>query len=330
MITLSVLDLVRVTRDGSARQSLDNARDLARHAEALGYRRYWVAEHHNMPGVACTATALVIAHIAAGTERIRVGSGGIMLPNHVPLVIAEQFGTLAALYPGRIDLGLGRAPGTDPLTTRALRRLPASADAFPRDVQELQLFLRRPVEGQRVRAFPVADTEVPVWILGSSTFGAQLAGELGLPFAFASHFAPAALLPALDIYRHSFRPSMQCQAPHAMVGVNVIAADTAPHAQRLATTQQMSFTNLMRGAPGLSLPPIDDIDSYWSAAEKAQAQSMLANSIIGGLDEVTDGMQALWQATRADELIMVSDIYDHEARRRSLEIARSASERVAN
>lgn len=325
MLTLSVLDLVRVTQSGSARQSLDNARDLARHAESLGYRRYWVAEHHNMPGVACTATALVIAHVAAGTETIRVGSGGIMLPNHVPLVIAEQFGTLASLFPGRIDLGLGRAPGTDPLTTRALRRPPASADAFPHDVQELQMFLRRPIEGQRVRAFPSAESGVPVWILGSSTFGAQLAGELGLPFAFASHFAPAALLAALEIYRHCFRPSEQCQTPHAMVGVNIVASDTADHARRLATTQQMSFTNLVRGTPGLSLPPIDDIDTYWSPTEKAQAQQMLANSIVGDADAIAAGLQALWQATRADEFILVSDIYDHQARRRSLEITMSAA-----
>ena len=330
MIALSILDLVRVTQEGSARQAFDSARDLARHAESLGYRRYWVAEHHNMPGVACTATALVIAHIAAGTETIRVGSGGIMLPNHVPLVIAEQFGTLATLFPGRIELGLGRAPGTDPLTTRALRRHPASADSFPHDVQELQGFLRRPVEGQRVRAFPVAETEVPIWILGSSTFGAQLAGELGLPFAFASHFAPASLLAALDVYRRCFRPSSQCQSPYALVGVNIIAADAVSQARRLATTQQMSFTNLVRGTPGLSRPPIDDIDSYWTATEKAQAQQMLANSIIGGPEEILSGMQSLVAATGANELILVSDIYDHSARRRSIEIAIAASRQVAS
>lgn len=320
MTKLSILDLVRITEGADARTALDNARDLARHAEGLGYQRMWYAEHHNMPGIASAATALVIQHVAAGTQSIRVGAGGIMLPNHSPLVIAEQFGTLARLFPGRIDLGLGRAPGTDQTTVRALRTSPTASNHFPQDVLELQAYFASSQENMRIQAVPAAGTKVPLWILGSSTFGATLAAELGLPYAFASHFAPDQLLSALEIYRARFKPSAQLERPHAMIGVNVIAADSDAQARFLATTQQMSFANLMRGAPGLSLPPIDDIDSYWSPMEKAQAQNMLARSIIGSAASVQVGIAELIKETAADELIIVSDVYDHAARLRSFEI----------
>jgi luciferase family oxidoreductase group 1 len=320
MIPVSILDLARITEGGSPRIALDNARDLARHAEGWGYRRFWMAEHHNMVGIASAATAVALGHVAAGTEKIRVGAGGVMLPNHSPLVIAEQFGTLAALFPGRIDLGLGRAPGTDQLTLQALRRDPMSADSFPQDVLELQAFLAPAVEGQRIRAVPGTGSEVPLWILGSSTFGAQLAAALGLPYAFASHFAPDALYAALEIYRERFKPSQQLSAPHAMVGVNIIAADTDHEAKRLATTQQMSFADKFRGSRGVSKPPIDDIESYWSPFEKAQAAQMLAFSVIGSPDTVRSGMQSIIERTQADELIIVSDVFDHSARLHSYEI----------
>jgi luciferase family oxidoreductase group 1 len=320
MVALSILDLVRITEGSDARGALDNARDLARHAEAWGYRRVWVAEHHNMPGIASAATSLVIAHIAAGTETIRVGAGGIMLPNHSPLVIAEQFGTLAHLFPGRIDLGLGRAPGTDQPTVRALRRSPAAAEGFPRDVLELRALLAPARPGQPVRAVPGAGTEVPLWILGSSVFGAALAAELGLPYAFASHFAPEQLMQALQVYRGRFRPSEQLDRPYAMVGVNIVAADTDEEARRLATTQQMAFADILRGTRGLSRPPIDDIEGYWSPTEKAQATRMLARSIIGSPHTVHAGIDALAAETGADELIVVSDVYDHAARLRSFEL----------
>jgi len=320
MIPFSILELVRVTERTDARAALHNARDIARHAEDWGYRRIWVAEHHNFPGIASAATAIVIAHIAAGTERIRVGAGGIMLPNHAPLIIAEQFGTLATLHPGRIDLGLGRAPGTDQLTLRALRRDAMSAEHFPQDVLELQAFLQPPQPGQRVRAVPTPPEPVPLWILGSSTFGARLAAELGLPYAFASHFAPNALLDALAVYRSHFKPSSQLAAPYAMVGVNIIAAESDAEARRLATSQQMSFADLLRGDPRLTKPPIDDIDAYWSPAEKAQAMRMLARSIVGAPETVRAGMESLIAETGADELIIVSDIFDHATRLRSFEI----------
>jgi luciferase family oxidoreductase group 1 len=320
MVPLSILDLVRVTEETDARGALDNARDLARHAEGWGYRRIWVAEHHNMPGIASAATSIVIAHLAAGTQTIRVGAGGIMLPNHAPLIVAEQFGTLARLFPGGIDLGLGRAPGTDPLTVRALRRSPAAADSFPQDVLELQAYFAPAGPETRVQAVPAAGTYVPLWILGSSTFGAALAAELGLPYAFASHFAPQQLMEALEIYRSRFKPSEQLDRPYAMVGVNIVAADTDGEARRLATTQQMSFADLIRGRRGLSRPPIDDIDSYWSPLEKARAMQMLACSIVGSPPTVRAGIDALVAETGADELIVVSDIYDHSARLRSFEL----------
>jgi luciferase family oxidoreductase group 1 len=282
--------------------------------------RFWVAEHHNMPGIASAATAVVIAHVAAGTSRIRIGAGGIMLPNHAPLVIAEQFGTLAHLFPGRIDLGLGRAPGTDQTTAYALRRSLTNSDHFPQDVLELQAYLAPAREGQRIQAVPATGTEVPLWILGSSTFGAQLAAELGLPFGFASHFAPDYLMMALDIYRERFKPSAQLSRPYTVVGVNIIAADTDAEARCLATTQQMSFANIFRGARGLSQPPIDDIETYWSPMEKAQASRMLQRSIIGARDTVARGIDELVAETAADELMIVSDIYDHEARPRSFRL----------
>jgi luciferase family oxidoreductase group 1 len=325
MTTLSILDLVRVTQETDAKGALNNARDVASHAEAWGYHRLWVAEHHNMPGIASAATSIVLAHIAEGTKTIRVGAGGIMLPNHAPYVIAEQFGTLARLFPGRVDLGLGRAPGTDQMTLRALRRTPDAADNFPQDVLELQAFLAPAGPNQRIQAVPAAGTEVPLWILGSSTFGAMVAGELGLPYAFASHFAPEQLLAALDVYRARFKPSEQQDRPYAMVGVNIVAAETDEAARRLATTQQMSFANIFRGARGLSQPPIDDIETYWSPSEKLQAQRMLARSITGSVATVRAGIDALVQETGADELIVVSDVYDHATRLRSFELIAEAA-----
>ena len=328
MKPISLLELVRVRQGGTPREALDHARDLAAHAETLRYRRIWVAEHHNMPGIASAATSVVIAHIAAATKTIRVGAGGIMLPNHSPIVIAEQFGTLAHLFPGRIDLGLGRAPGTDQVTVRALRRTPASADQFPQDVLELQAYFEPLQPGQTVQAVPATGTSVPIWILGSSTFGAALAAEFGLPYAFASHFAPVQLLDALEIYRSRFKPSEKLARPYAMVGVNIIAADTDAEARRLATTQQMSFVDIFRDTRGLSRPPIDDIESYWSPLEKAQASRMLQRSIIGSVETVRAGVAELLGETQADELMIVSDVYDHRARFRSIELIAEACRSV--
>jgi luciferase family oxidoreductase group 1 len=325
MTPLSILELVRVTQETDARGALMNARDLAAHAERWGFSRIWVAEHHNMAGIASAATSVVLAHLAQGTATIRIGAGGIMLPNHAPYVIAEQFGTLARLFPGRIDLGLGRAPGTDQLTLRALRRAPEAADVFPQDVLELQAFMAPAAPGQRIEAVPAAGTEVPLWILGSSHFGAMLAAELGLPYAFASHFAPDHLIAALEIYRARFKPSEQLDRPYAMVGVNIIAAGSDDEARRLATTQQMSFANIFRGARGLSQPPIDDIETCWTPMEKAQAQRMLARSIVGSPHTVREGIAALIEETRADELIVVSDVYEHGERLRSIELIAEAA-----
>ncbi len=319
-VELSILELGRVREGFDRRRALDDARDLARHAEGVGYKRFWLAEHHNMPGVSTAATSIVIAHVAAGTSTIRVGAGGIMLPNHAPYVIAEQFGTLATLFPGRIDLGLGRAPGTDQATLRALRREPASSDQFPQDVQELQMWLGPVRPGQRIEAVPGSGTEVPLWILGSSLFGAQLAAELGLPYGFASHFAPQALDQALQIYRERFKPSPQLAQPYALVGVNIVAAPTDDEARHLATSQQMSFANMFRGVRGLTQPPIDDIESYWSPQEKAQASQMLACSIVGGPETVRAGMREFVERTLADELMVVSDVFDPTLRQRSFGI----------
>ena len=325
MVPLSVLDLAPVIEGGSPGDALRRARDLARRAEALGFRRYWVAEHHNMVGIASAATAVVIGYIAGATHSIRVGSGGVMLPNHAPMIIAEQFGTLESLYPGRIDLGLGRAPGTDQRTLRALRRDPSIADRFPQDVLELQALLGPVEPGQSVRAVPGADTHVPIWILGSSLFGAQLAAALGLPYAFASHFAPDALMGALETYRARFEPSAQLARPYAMVGVNVIAADTDEAARRLFTSAQQSFANRQRGARGLLPPPIDDIETYWSSAEKAEAARAQACSFVGSAATVREKLSSFIERTGADELMVAAAIYDHEARLRSYELLAEAA-----
>jgi luciferase family oxidoreductase group 1 len=320
MPPLSVLDLAPVPQGFTPADALRNTLDLAQHAEQWGYTRYWLAEHHNMVGIASAATSVVIAHVAGGTKTMRVGAGGIMLPNHSPLVIAEQFGTLDALYPGRIDLGLGRAPGTDQRTWRALRRDPSSAEHFPQDVLELQALLGPLQEGQAIQAVPGTGSNVPLWILGSSLFGAQLAAMLGLPYAFASHFAPNALMQALQVYRERFQPSQQLQRPYAMVGANVIAADTDEEARYLFTSAQQSFTNLFRGARGQLQPPIDDIEGYWTPAEKAQASNMLACSFVGSAETVRRGLEDFIAQTQADEVMVASAIYDHAKRLRSYEI----------
>ena len=309
----------------TAADALRNSLDLARHAERLGYTRYWVAEHHNMKGIASAATSVVIGHLAGGTAKIRVGAGGIMLPNHAPLVIAEQFGTLEALYPGRIDLGLGRAPGTDQLTVRALRRDFASADEFPQDVLELQALLGPVEEGQRIVAVPGADSRVPLWILGSSLYGAQLAAMLGLPYAFASHFAPNDLLPALAAYRGGFQASAQQAKPYAMAGIHVYAADTDAEARRLFTSAQQQFTNMVRNRRGKLQAPIDDIDTYWTPPEKARASAMLKYALAGSRETIRGGVEEFVAATGADELMVVSAIYDHAARKRSYEILAAAA-----
>ena len=323
MVPVSILDLVPVVVGETPREALRKSLDLIQHAERLGYKRFWVAEHHNMTGIASAATSVVIGYLASGTSTIRVGSGGIMLPNHSPLVIAEQFGTLESLYPGRIDLGLGRAPGTDGRTLRALRRDPRRADDFPADVLELQSFLAVLEPGESrpaVRAVPGRGTEVPIWILGSSTFGAELAASLGLPYAFASHFAPDALFAALQIYRKQFKPSKQLKLSYAMVGVNVVAADTDEEAQRLFTTVQQSFTNLLRSSPGQLQPPIDDIEEYWTPPEKRHASHMLKHSIVGSPETVRRDLESFVELTKADELMVVCAIYDHTARVKSYEI----------
>ena len=322
---ISVLDLVPITRGGTASDAFRRAVDLARHAESLGYRRYWVAEHHNIPGVASSATSVVIGHVAAATSTIRVGSGGIMLPNHAPLVIAEQFGTLEALFPGRIDLGLGRAPGGDQRTAQALRRnLGSSGDTFPRDLAELRSYFRPSTPDQAVRAVPGEGLDVPIWLLGSSDFGARLAAELGLPFAFASHFAPDALFAALDAYRSNFRPSEALDRPYAMVGVNAFAAETDEEADRLFTSLQQAFVNLVRGRPGPLAPPVDSMDGLWSPAERAHVDRMTRVSVVGSPERVRNGLEAILEATGADELMLTGQVYDHEARLRSFAIVAEA------
>jgi luciferase family oxidoreductase group 1 len=320
MPPFSVLDLAPVPQGATPADALRNTLDLAQHAERWGYRRYWLAEHHNMVGIASAATAVVIGHVAGGTRTIRVGAGGIMLPNHAPMIIAEQFGTLETLYPGRIDLGVGRAPGTDQRTLRALRRDPSSADAFPQDVLELQALLGPLQSGQAVQAVPGTNLNVPIWILGSSLFGAQLAAMLGLPYAFASHFAPNALMQALEVYRAKFQPSEQLDRPYAMVGVNVIAAETDAEARRLFTSVQQQFANMFRGTRGQLQPPIDDIETYWSPSEKAQASNMLACSFVGAPETIRQDLESFIDKTGADELMVASAIFDHSARLRSYEI----------
>ncbi len=320
MPLLSILDLAFVPEGGTPADALRNTRDLAQHAEKWGYRRFWLAEHHNIVGIVSAATAVVIGYVAANTRTIRVGAGGIMLPNHSPLVIAEQFGTLETLYPGRIDLGLGRAPGTDQRTLLALRRTPASAESFPDDVLELQQFFEPAKQGQTVQAVPGAGLDVPLWILGSSLFGAQLAAILGLPYAFASHFAPAALMPALQEYRSRFKPSKQLGQSYAAAGVNVFAAETDAEARRIFTSAQQQFTRRVRGTRGKLPPPIDDIETYWTPAEKEQASAMLKYSFVGSLGTVRSGLQQFIDETGVEELIVASAIYDHPARLRSYEI----------
>jgi luciferase family oxidoreductase group 1 len=321
---ISILDVAPIVEGGTPADALHNSLDLAQHAERWGYRRFWLAEHHNLSGIASAATAVVVAHVAAGTSTIRVGAGGVMLPNHAPLVIAEQFGTLEGLHPGRIDLGLGRAPGTDQLTTLALRRDLNAADTFPQDVLELQAFLSDERPGQSVRAIPGFGSHVPLWILGSSLYGAQLAAALGLPFAFASHFAPAALLPALSIYRSTFRPSGQLEQPYAMVAANVIAADNDEEARRLFTSAQQTFTNMIRGTRGRLPAPIADIETYWKPAEKHQVSAMLSRSLVGSRETVANDLKSLIEETEPDELIVAAAIHDHTARLRSYEILADA------
>ena len=330
MIPFSVLDLAPIAEGAGPADAFRNSLDLARHAERWGYRRFWLAEHHNMKGIASAATSVVIAHVAGGTGTIRVGAGGIMLPNHSPLVIAEQFGTLESLFPGRIDLGLGRAPGTDMLTTRALRRdLAASGDRFPQDVVELQALLGPEQPGQKVRAVTGAGTNEPIWIQGSSLIVDQLAAALGLPYAFASHFAPEALMEALEVYRSRFQPSEQLERPYAMLGVNVFAAETDASARRLFTSLQQQFINLRRGDPGRLQPPIDDIDAYCSPVEKAGLDRALACSIVGGPDTVREGLRDFIARTRADELMVTAQIFDHAARLRSFDLTAAARDALA-
>lgn len=327
MVPLSVLDLAPVVRGGTAAQALANSRDLAQHVERLDFRRFWLAEHHNMTGIASSATAVVIGHVAAGTSRIRVGAGGVMLPNHSPLVIAEQFGTLESLFPGRIDLGLGRAPGSDQVTARALRRerLHSAADSFPQDVLELLRYFQPGKENQAVRAVPGAGLEVPVWLLGSSLFSAELAAALGLPYAFAGHFAPALMVEALTLYREKFEPSIAHSRPHTMAAVSVIAADTDDEAAFLFTSAQQQIRDLHRGVPGPLRPPIPTMDGQWTPAEKAGVDQFLREAIVGGPATVRRGLAQFVAKTGADEVIIAAQIHDHEARKRSYRIVAEAA-----
>ncbi len=324
MVPLSVLDLAYIGEGFTPADALANSLDLARHAEAAGFARFWLAEHHNLAGIASAATAVCICHVAGGTKTIRIGAGGIMLPNHSPMVIAEQFGTLATLFPGRIDLGLGRAPGTDQRTLLALRRGQKSAEYFPQDVVELRALLGPPQENQAIHAIPGEDTNVPLWILGSSLYGAQLAAMLGLPYAFASHFAPQALMQAVSLYRERFEPSTQLAKPYVMVGCNAIVADTEDEARRLFTTPQQQFTRMVRGTRGRLPPPVDDIASVWSPMEKAQVSSMLACSFYGSTTTIKAKLAPLIEATGADELMVAAAIWDHQARVRSFELLAQA------
>jgi len=321
MVPISILDLAPICLGSDTSVALQNTRDLAQHAERWGYPRFWLAEHHNMPGIASAATSVVIGHVAAGTQTIRVGAGGVMLPNHSPLVIAEQFGTLAALFPGRIELGLGRAPGTDGLTARALRRdSDAGAETFPEDVVELQAYFKPVQPGQRIRAVPGAGLEVPIWLLGSSLYSAQLAAALGLPFAFASHFAPDLLQQAVEIYRARFRPSDQLARPCVMLGLNVFAAETDAAARRLFTSVQQAFVNLRRGEPGPLPPPVDTMEGRWSPAEKATAEHTLRYAIVGSAETVRRGLEQFVAQERPDEIMATAMIFDHSARLRSFEL----------
>jgi luciferase family oxidoreductase group 1 len=321
MIPLSILDLSPVPEGSGTGQALRNSIDLARHTEALGYRRFWMAEHHNMAGIASAATAVALAHVAVATKTIGIGAGGIMLPNHAPLLIAEQFGTLAALHPGRIDLGLGRAPGSDQIAARAMRRnLTADVDQFPSDVVELMHYFQPAEPGQALRAVPGAGEDVAVWILGSSTFGAQLAAHLGLPYAFASHFAPGQMQDAVAIYRDRFRPSERLAKPYVMLGVNIFAADTDAEARLLFSSLQQAFLNLRRGRPGKLPPPAADFDAGLDRYGKAMLEDALSCSIVGGPETIRQGLPQFVARTGADELMVTAQIFDHAARKRSFEI----------
>ena len=319
----SVLDLAPVREGGTIAEAFRNSVDLALHAERWGFTRFWIAEHHNMPGIASAATSILIGHVAGETSTIRVGSGGVMLPNHAPLIIAEQFGTLETLYPGRIDLGLGRAPGSDELASRALRYETAEEN-FPRQVAELLAYLAPAGPGQRLIAFPGAGANVPIWLLGSSTYSAQLAAQMGLPFAFASHFAPALLMEAIDAYRTGFTPSQYLDRPYLTVGVPLVAAETDAEAGRLATSSLQRQVKLIRRQPIFIPPPVDSMEGIWSEAEKFLVDSRMAIAVVGGPDTVRQKLAQISQATGADELIFVSDLYDHASRLRSFEIAAEA------
>ncbi len=322
-IPLSILDLSPIVKGGSIQESFRRTLDLAQHAEKWGYNRFWLAEHHNMPGIASSATSVLIGHVAGGTSKIRVGSGGIMLPNHAPLVIAEQFGTLETLYPGRIDLGLGRAPGTDQNTVRALRRDARAGQDFPEDLAELRAFfgpLSESMYNGMVRAFPGEELNIPIWLLGSSGFSAQLAGQLGLPFAFASHFSPDNTLGALQLYRDHFKPSDVLKEPYAMVGVNVIAAETNEKAQWLATSFQQQFLNLVRGRPDQLQPPVENMDELWTDSERHAVEQQLRSSITGDPSVVREKLQAFLDSTQADEFMINTHVYDHQERLKSYEL----------
>ena len=321
MVPFSVLDLAPIVEGGDAALAFRNSLDLARHAERWGYRRFWMAEHHSMPGVASAATAVALGHIAAGTSTIRVGAGGVMLPNHAPLVIAEQFGTLESLFPGRIDLGLGRAPGTDQAAAQALRRnLVSDANQFPRDVVELMDYLQPSEPGQRVRAIPGEGLDIPIWILGSSLFGAQLAAMLGLPYAFASHFAPQQMMEAIHVYRTTFQPSDRLEQPYVMLGFNAFAAQTDEEGEYLATSMQQTFVNLRSGQPTALQPPVEGYKQSLPPAPRAMLDQLLSCSAIGSPDTVAAAIRDFVARTGADELMITSQIFDHDARLRSYEI----------
>ena len=325
---LSVLDLVFVNQGSSPTEAFKNSVQLAQKVDDLGFNRLWIAEHHNMPAIASAATAVVIGHLAGHTKKIKLGAGGIMLPNHSPLVIAEQFGTLATLYPGRIELGLGRAPGTDQKTMRALRRENLSAQTFPQDVLELQKYFDEPSDDQQIKAIPGMGLKVPLWILGSSLFGSQLAASMGLPYAFASHFAPDALYDALSYYRSHFKPSKQLEKSYAMIGVNIIVADTDAEARRLFTSVQQSFVNMTRNKRGTFPPPIDDINRYWSPDEEMIASQMLSCSLIGSKLTVKEGLRQLLRRTGVDELMVVTSVYDNDARLYSFDLLSELSKEL--
>ncbi|MCZ4298693.1 LLM class flavin-dependent oxidoreductase [Henriciella marina] len=330
MIPFSVLDLAPIVEGSNPQDALARARRLATHADRLGYNRYWLAEHHNMPGIASAATAVMIAHAGQDTQNIRLGAGGIMLPNHAPIMVAEQFGTLEAIYPGRIDLGLGRAPGGDQLVSQALRRtMVGGEDRFPKEVMELQAFLGPVQPGQRVQAVPGGNTNIPLWILGSSTFGAQLAAYLGLPYAFASHFAPQQMKQAISIYRETFQPSAQLKKPYVMLGYNMIAADSEEEADRLASSLRRTFVNLRRGTPTRLAPPDPSFDAEIQPHERTMLEATLACTAIGSPKTVSEKVEAFLADTGADELILSAHIFDEQARLRSYEIAADVRESLS-